>query len=91
MDDIYKQVIELQNKFRGYIDQPNSPSGVSLRNEIQRLEDDVQGKKNKASLEVRVKGIIRLLENIDSSVMDDNHVDDLRDRCFDLIEDMRKI
>jgi hypothetical protein len=91
MDNIYKQVIELQNKFRGYIDQPNSLMGVNLRNEIQRLEDDVQTKKNKGSLEARAKGIVKLLDNADSSVMDDNHIDDLRDRCLDLIQDIRKL
>lgn len=91
MDRLYKDVVELQNKFRGYIDQPNSPDGVSLRTEIQRLEDDVQGKKNKSSLESRVRGIIRILENTNSTAMDDRHVDDLRDRCMDLIQDIKKL
>jgi hypothetical protein len=91
MDRLYKDVVQLQNKFRNYIDQPHSAAGNSLEKEIQRLENDVQSKKNKSSLEARVRGIIRILENTDSSVMDDRHLDDLRDRCMDLIQDIKKL
>lgn len=91
MDRLYKDVVQLQNKFRSYIDQPHSAAGKSLEKEIQRLEDDVQGKKAKGSLEARVRGIIKLLESTNNKVMDDRHIDDLRDRCMDLIQDIKKL
>lgn len=91
MEDLHKKAVDLLNRYKSYIDTPNSPGGVSLRNEIQRLEDEVQAKKNKSSLEARAKNVIRILDNTDESVMDHNHIDDLRDRCFDLIQDIRKM
>jgi hypothetical protein len=91
MDRLYKDVIQLQNKFRNYIDQPHSATGKSLAKEIQRLEDEVQVKKGKGTLEARVRGIIKILEGTESAVMDNRHIDDLLDRCMDLIQDIKKL
>ncbi len=92
MDNLYRQAVDLQNKFRNYIDQPNSPIGRILNSEFQRLEDDVQTKKNKGSLEARVNGIIRILNDADGAgVISDNHVDDLKDRCESMRDQIRKM
>lgn len=91
MDRLYKDVVQLQNKFRNYIDQPYSVTGKSLAKEIQRLEDEVQVKKGKGTLEARVRGIIKILEGTESIVMDGRHIDDLLDRCMDLIRDIKKL
>ncbi len=92
MDQIYKQAIQLQFKFRDYVDQPNNPAMVNLRDQIQALTDDIEMKKNKLSLEDRVKTIIRILDSADGSGgMDDNHVDDLKDRSNDLRNDIRNL
>jgi hypothetical protein len=49
-------------------------------------------KKNKITLENRVKSIIQILETTDGSGnMDDRHVDDLKDRSNDLRNDIRNL
>lgn len=92
MDDLYKQAVDLQNRFRNYIDQPNSQAGRSLDSEIQRLEDDIQTKKNKGSLEVRVVGIVRILDSLrDDSVMDYGDINDLKNRLEDMRAKIRRL
>lgn len=92
MDQIYRQAIDLQNKFRNYVDQPQHPRIIELGREIQRLTDEIEMKKNKLSLEDRVKGIIRILEGVpDNQAMSSGDIDDLIDRCNDLRNDIRKL
>ncbi len=92
MDNIYKQATQLQFKLRDYLDQPNHAAATQLSNEVQRLTDEIESKKNPRSLEDRVKTIIRQLEVAErAQVLDDNHADDLRDRCEDLRQDLRKL
>lgn len=92
MDRIYRQAIELQNRFRSYVDQPNHPAMAGLRDEIQKLTDEIEMKKNKLSLEERVKSLIRRLEAIPGDqLMDHRDIDDLIDRCNDLRNDIRKL
>lgn len=92
MDDIYKQVIALQDKFRGYVDAPNDPRAVQLRNEIQALENDVQSKKHKFSIEDRIKRVLNIVLNLnDTTVMDFSDKDDLKDRLEELRQEVRKL
>jgi hypothetical protein len=92
MQDIYKQAINLQFKYRDYVDDKSHPMAQQLNRQIQRLTDDIESQKNTRSLEDLVKQIIRLLEQTDGSgVMDDRHVDDLKDRCEDIRNDLRKL
>lgn len=92
MDDIYKQAISMQNKFRQYVDLPNHEVANQLKTEIQRLTDEIESNKNPRTIEDRVKNIMRLLERGENDkVMDHQHSDDLQDMCRDLQQDLRKI
>lgn len=92
MDEIYKQAIALQFKFRDYRDDKNHPLSRQLETEIQRLTDEIENQKNPRSLEDRVKQIIRLLESADGTpAMSNNHVDDLKDRSEAIRDDLRKL
>jgi len=92
MDDIYKQVIALQAKFMGYVDAPNDPRAVQLRNEIQALDNDVQSKKHKFSIDDRIKRVLNIVLNLnDTTVMDFSDKDDLKDRLEELRQEVRKL
>ena len=91
MDEIYKRAVDLQHKLRDYLDQGDEPTAVQLKKEVQRLTDEIEMQKNPRSIEDRVKLIIRQLEALADPVMSAGHVDDLRDRCLDMQQDIRKL
>lgn len=92
MENIYKQAVNLQFKSRDYCDDQNHPKYRQLKNDIQRLVDEIEMKKNPRTLEDRVQQLIRQLNNMDgSTAMSDHHVYDLKDRCEDLRDDLRKL
>lgn len=92
MQDVYKQAIALQHKLRDYVDDPSHAVIGQLKAEVQRLTDEIESRKNPRSLEDRVKQIIRLLESAEGSpAMSNHHIDDLRDRCEDIRQDLRKL
>lgn len=82
----------MQFKFRDYRDDKEHPLARQLDNQIQRLTDDIERQTNARSLEELVKQIIRVLEQADgSTMMDNNHIDDLKDRCESMRNDLRKL
>lgn len=92
MQDIYKQAVNLQFKFRDYVDDKSDPIAQQLESQIQRLTDYIEMQKNPRTLEDTVKQIIRVLENTEgTSVMDNRHIDDLKDRCEQIRNDLRKL
>ena len=92
MDDVYKQALAMQNKLHNYLDQPNDSTAQALKKEVQRLTDEIEMKKNKISLEDRVKSIIRILESFKGDqVIDYNDVDDLKDRSEDIRRAIRNL
>lgn len=62
MDDLRKQVINMQFKIKDLMDVPNDSAAARLTNEVQGLEDDLQVKKNPRTIEDRVERIINLLK-----------------------------
>jgi hypothetical protein len=91
MEGIYRQALDLQHKLRDYLDADDDPAARQLTSEVQRLTDEIEMQKNPRTVEDRAKTIIRQLESLDEAVMSHEHVDDLRDRCLDMIQDLRKI
>lgn len=91
MQDVYKQAQQFEYRLKAVLDQPNHQVGQWLRAEIIRLMDDIETKKNPRSIEGRIQGIKRQLENLnDNTVMDARDQDDLKDRCDGLIQKIRK-
>lgn len=92
MDNVYKKVQNLHNRFKDAVDEPQAAIATSLRNDIQRLEDEIEMKKNKGTLEDRVKDIIRKLESHrNDSFMSHDDVKFLIDRFDDLRQEIRKL
>ena len=60
MDQIYKEIVRLQYKCNDYIDNHSASSAQSLKQEVQRLEDETQVNKNPISLENRIESIVRV-------------------------------
>lgn len=85
---LYNMVRNLEFKVKDALDDPGSSSAVSLRNEIQRLEDEFEQQKSPRSLEDRVKSIMNMLEvprsaqgsymSVDDAVMFHDAFEDLR-------------
>lgn len=91
MDEVYKQAQQFEYRLKAVLDQPNRQVGRWLRDEIIRLMDDIETKKNPHSIESRVQGIKRQLESLnDNTVMDSGDQDDLKDRCDSMIQLVRK-
>lgn len=61
MEELRKQVINMQFKIKDLMDQPRDAAAARLNNEVQGLEDDLQVKKNARTIEDRVVRIINLL------------------------------
>lgn len=91
MDDIYKQALDVQHKLRDYLDMDDDPAARQLTSDVQRLTDEIEMQKNPRTVEDRVKNIIRQLESLNGAVMSADHTDDLRDRCLDMCQDLRKL
>jgi len=92
MQDIYKQAVALQFKFRDFRDDRSHPLNRQLETEFQRLVDEIEMQKNPRSLEDRVKQLIRVLEGVDGSpAISNHHVDELKDRCENIRDDLRKL
>ena len=92
MEEIYKQALNLQNKFRSFIDQPNHPVTQKLKTEIQKLTDEIEVHKNPRSLEDRVKEIMHCLEEAEhEAIMDNPHIDDLHDICREIQQELRHL
>lgn len=88
MDEFYKEVVAFQRRVNDYIDDLNITAGRSLQQEVQRLEDDVQTRKNPRSIEDRVKQIMRNLEHAaEAGAMSPGHADELKDQS----EEFRRI
>lgn len=92
MDDLRNDIITMQRKFHDYLDKPNHPQAVAIRNELQHLEDDAQTHKNPRTLDDRIKRLQYTLHNVrDEGIMDHGHLDDIHDRLEELRKDLRKI
>lgn len=92
MDHLYKEILRFQHNVNDRLDDPSHNLAKSLKQEVQRLEDEAQVRKNPRSLEDRVKRIIRLLEEVGhAKVMSHHDVDDLIERCEDFRKDLRKM
>jgi hypothetical protein len=92
MDELYRTIVSFQHRCNDYIDDPSSNAGRALQQEVQRLEDEAQSRKDPRSLEDRVKQIIRLLEQAgESKAMSHHHAEELIGQCEDLRQELRKI
>lgn len=92
MDQLYKEIVAFQFKVNDRIDDPSHNLSRQLKQEVQRLEDEAQVRKNPRSLEDRVKNIIRILENaFETEIMSNHHISDLVNQCEDLRHKLRKL
>ena len=78
MDQMRNEVMGLQHKIKDFLDQPGHASATLLKNEVQGLEDDLQVKKNKYTIEDRIKRVLGALGNVQASgAMSPEHVQQL--------------
>lgn len=75
-----KEAIKIQHRIDDWLDEPNSSTGRSLRNEIQKLEDELQVNKSIHTIRDRLKSLKRILQRAGSEgVMSYHHADELID------------
>lgn len=92
MEELHKDIIKLQRNFRDRLDDRNHSGAKELDNAIQRLEDDIQIKKNPRSIEDQIKRVIQMLRNADGKGFIDNRdLDDFIDRLEDMRRDVQKL
>jgi translation initiation factor 2B subunit (eIF-2B alpha/beta/delta family) len=91
MQEVRKQAIRLLDAIRSSADQPNDPHVQSLKSEAQKAIDLCESGRGAQSVEDQAKRIKSLVQSgLPMSVMSPQDVDDLKDRCDDIIEAARK-
>ncbi|HTE22416.1 MAG TPA: hypothetical protein VK674_05250 [Candidatus Limnocylindria bacterium] len=92
--DIYREVQRLRYKLQDLLDDPAHRLARTLRDEVQRLEDEIEMSKKPRSLEDRVKLIQRQLvaagDGGANRIMDIEHADFLHDAFEDLRRTLRR-
>lgn len=92
MDQLYKQILRFQSKSNDYIDDHSLAVSRSLKAAIQRLEDDVQVKKNSQSIISQAQKVTALLESAgEHNAMSHGHVRELLGQVEGFIEHLRKL
>lgn len=92
MEELHRDIISLQRNFRDRLDDRSHQGARELDTAIQRLEDDIQVKKNPRSIEDQIKRVIQLLNNADGKgFMDDRDIDDFKDRFEVMRRDVQKL
>lgn len=92
MDELHKEIINLQRNFRDRLDDRNHPLARELDKTIQRIEDDIQVKKNLRSIEDQIKRAIQQLSSADGNgFMSDRDIDDFKDRLEDMRRQVQKL
>ncbi len=92
MEQIHKDSIDVQRKFRDWLDDANHPMARQLERDIQRVEDDAQTNKNPRSVEDQVKRVISQLNSADGQgFMSDGHIDELKDRFENMRRQLQKL
>ena len=92
MDQYYRNILAYQSKVLGYIDDHNHPAAQVLKQEVQRLEDDVQVRKSMHSIDDQLKRVIRAVEHAGSSkAVSHHHTMELARLAEHFREQLRKI
>ena len=92
MDELRKQAEQLQNKIRNNLDQPRHAHAQSLTKEVENLILDIRAKKQKLSIENRIKEIIKILEAFtDDTIMDYRHIDEIIQHSNDMRQSTQKL
>ncbi len=92
MDQFYNQVVQFQRRVNDWLDDRSSSTARSLQTEVQRLEDDVQTRKNSRTVEARVMSVMRLLNQAgNSGAMSHPHADELMQQCENFRQQLRKM
>lgn len=68
MDQLHRDIIDLQRRWHDRLDDATHTVAREISSAIQRLEDDIQVKKNVRTLEDQVKHIIQKLESLKGTV-----------------------
>jgi hypothetical protein len=93
--ETYREVQRLRFKVQDLLDDPAHRLARVLRDEVQRLEDEIEMSKKPRSLEDRVKVIQRHLVAAeaggDDRIMDAEHADFLHDAFEDLRRTLRRL
>ncbi|HSW65827.1 MAG TPA: hypothetical protein VLI54_01650 [Bacillota bacterium] len=90
---LYQQARSLQNQVHDTIDNPNHPSALVLREQMQHLVDDIEVRKNPRDLENRIKTIQHSMLEARSqthSFMDSSHADHFHRTYEQMRENVRR-
>lgn len=91
MDNLHRQADNLLRKSRDLLDQPNSPAGKRITQQLQRLEDELQVKKNPKTIERTTLDLIRDLDNLSGDVMDHNDSEWLKRQIEQIRDQLRRM
>lgn len=92
MDHLYQEIVSFQRRCNDFTDNKEHSLARTLQQEVQRLEDEAQVRKNPRSLDDRVKRIMGLLEETEEhQVMSHAHADELIDHCEEFRKELRKL
>ena len=88
-NSFHRDVISMQHRINDWLDDTSHEQARELVNLFQKLEDDVQVRKNALTVRDQLKRIEAVLQNLDETVMSHGHVDELADWVRDTIQSIR--
>jgi len=82
----------MQDRLRDYIVLHDHSLAQQLRSELEHLEGEIESGKNWRTIQDHVQRIKTMsLDAGRQGVMHYDHADDLKDRCDEIIQDLRKL
>lgn len=92
MDQVYRQALDIDNRLKSYLDMPNDPAALKIRESVRHLIDMIQQKKDILAIEYQTQDLkSKVLALREDTVMDYGDSDDIKDRCDELIQALRKL
>jgi DNA repair exonuclease SbcCD ATPase subunit len=89
---LHNAAVNLQNQMRNALGDSNASGAQNLRQQMQHLEDDVQGRKSPRDIESRIKSIQQLVQQASSSgtLINYSYADNFHDSLESLRQSVRQ-
>ena len=92
MDELYRDVIGLQRKWRDCVDLPNHPTARQVDGAIQQLEDEIQVNKSAVTVEGRINWLINQLDRLEETpIISNSHINELQGGFERMRDKVRKL
>lgn len=90
-DQLAQQAERMRNTCKDYLDQPNHRQANDVLNELNGLITDLRSKRDRDSIDRRLKTLMDKLRWVDAEVMDHHHSDAISNQCEQMRGQIRSL